>query len=269
MSQSKNSPASGRRGPHGSSPGARQANGGHRWGWMTRARSADPGADGGTLPLAGCGALGQLSRPGAYQSTTWHAAARLRKPVSLTALCGPLVTKWRVAARPSRGWAEPRRWSTTSSPSAVRRVWIDPVGTDRSRRSSAATASTRSPRARASCQPRRQGTDRLLTAAPAAAPFTCRSARRARCCGASISARSTMTLDCFQVASSCILPSSMCTPGPSGIASRTLRARTSLRRGRGRRLSWRCRSGRDAVTRCRRSPSGRRRGTGPRSPPGP
>src|SRR5437763_5809930 len=38
---------------------------------------------------------------------------------------------------------------------------------------------------------------------------------------ASISARETMTLDCFQVASSCILPSIMCTPRPSGIASST------------------------------------------------
>ena len=33
-----------------------------------------------------------------------------------------------------------------------------------------------------------------------------------------------MTLDCFQVASSCILPSIMCTPRPSGIASSTRRA---------------------------------------------
>jgi hypothetical protein len=33
-----------------------------------------------------------------------------------------------------------------------------------------------------------------------------------------------MTLHCFQVASSCILPSIMCTPRPSGIASITLRA---------------------------------------------
>ena len=37
-----------------------------------------------------------------------------------------------------------------------------------------------------------------------------------------------MTLHCFQVASSCILPSIMCTPRPSGIASSTFLAnRTS------------------------------------------
>ena len=40
----------------------------------------------------------------------------------------------------------------------------------------------------------------------------------------SISARSTITRHCFHVASSCILPSIMCTPRPSGIASMTLRA---------------------------------------------
>ena len=34
-----------------------------------------------------------------------------------------------------------------------------------------------------------------------------------------------MTLHCFQVASSCILPSIMCTPRPSGIASITFLAK--------------------------------------------
>ena len=38
------------------------------------------------------------------------------------------------------------------------------------------------------------------------------------------------------------------------------------RRGRARRPAWRCRSGAGAATRRRRSPSGRRRGTAPRSP---
>src|SRR5262249_8489465 len=41
---------------------------------------------------------------------------------------------------------------------------------------------------------------------------------------ASISARLTITLHCFQVASSCILPSIMWTPRPSGIASSTFLA---------------------------------------------
>ena len=41
---------------------------------------------------------------------------------------------------------------------------------------------------------------------------------------ASISARSTMTRHCFHVASSCILPSIMWTPAPSGIASMTFLA---------------------------------------------
>ena len=36
-----------------------------------------------------------------------------------------------------------------------------------------------------------------------------------------------MTLHCFQVASSCILPSIMCTPRPSGIASMTLLAKAT------------------------------------------
>ena len=41
-----------------------------------------------------------------------------------------------------------------------------------------------------------------------------------------------MTFDCFQVASSCILPSIMCTPEPSGIASSTFLAnRTSSTSG--------------------------------------
>src|SRR5205823_5686817 len=41
---------------------------------------------------------------------------------------------------------------------------------------------------------------------------------------ASISARWTITWHCFHVASSCILPSIMCTPRPSGIASMTFLA---------------------------------------------
>ena len=52
-----------------------------------------------------------------------------------------------------------------------------------------------------------------------------------------------MTLHCFHVASSCILPSSMCTPRPSGIASSTRRAkRTSSGSGEKTRLAisiWR------------------------------
>ena len=48
-----------------------------------------------------------------------------------------------------------------------------------------------------------------------------------------------MTWHCFQVASSCILPSIMCTPRPSGIASMTLRGEARPRPGRGRRPSWR------------------------------
>ena len=47
---------------------------------------------------------------------------------------------------------------------------------------------------------------------------------------ASISARPTITLHCFQVASSCILPSSMWTPRPSGIASITLLGEPDLLR---------------------------------------
>src|SRR5436305_96774 len=48
---------------------------------------------------------------------------------------------------------------------------------------------------------------------------------------ASISASETITLHCFQVASSCILPSIMCTPRPSGIASSTFFAKSTSSTG--------------------------------------
>ena len=49
---------------------------------------------------------------------------------------------------------------------------------------------------------------------------------------ATVRARSTMTLACFQVASSCILPSIITAPLPSGIASRMRSAKAHFRRVR-------------------------------------
>ncbi len=92
----------------------------------------------------------------------------------------------------------------------------------------AADAERAAGRARRSAAVRRPGScPRARTPPPAPGPSA-----------ASISARSTITLHCFQVASSCILPSIMCTPRPSGIASITFFAkRTSSGSGLNTRLA--------------------------------